>query len=122
MARCLRDRTGIWRLLFPGHQADLDRLHTLSAQELYTAHLTPYLQEATQMLESRLQTSQQDNQALMEKIATQRAEIERLVGGIEGVVKDLEGSVEVMSSGMGRGVDGLRAEVWEMEEEVKAAS
>ena len=106
----------------PRYQADLNRLHTLSAQELYAAHLTPYLQEATQMLESRLQTSQQDNQALMEKIATQRAEIERLVGGIEGVVKDLEGSVEVMGSGMGRGVDGLRAEVWEMEEEVKAAS
>ena len=74
------------------------------------------------MLESRLQISQRENQALMEKIATQRAEIERLVGGIEGVVKDLEGSVEVMGSGMGRGVDGLRAEVWEMEEEVRAAS
>jgi hypothetical protein len=54
----------------------------------------------------------------MEKIAMQRVEIERLVSGIEGVVKDLEGSVEVMGSG----VDGLRAEVWEMEEEVKAAS
>lgn len=74
------------------------------------------------MLESRLQTSQQDNQALAEKIAAQRAEIERLAGGIEGVVRDLEGSVEAMGSGMGRGVEGLRADVWEMEEEVKAAS
>jgi kinetochore protein NNF1 len=112
----------IQHLLFLDIKLNFDRLHTLSAQELYDAHLTPYLQEATQMLELRLRTSQQDNQALMEKIATQRAEIERLVGGIEGVVKDLESSVEVMGSGMGGGVDGLRAEVWEMEEEVKAAS
>jgi kinetochore protein NNF1 len=82
----------------------------------------PYLQQATQTLESRLQSSQRENQALMEKIATQRAEIERLVGGIEGVVRDLEGSVEVMGSGVGRGIEGLRAEVWEMEEEVKGAS
>ena len=102
--------------------ANCDRLHTLSAGDLYAAHLTPYLQQATQMLESRLQHSQQDNQALAEKIAAQRAEIERLVGGIEGIVRDLEGSVEAMGSGMGRGVEGLRAEVWKMEEEVKAAS
>jgi kinetochore protein NNF1 len=112
----------IQHLLFLDVKLNFDSLHTLSAQELYDAHLTPYLQEATQTLELRLRTSQQDNQALMEKIATQRAEIERLVGGIEGVVKDLEGSVEVMGSGMGRGADDLRAEVWEMEEEVKAAS
>ena len=74
------------------------------------------------MLESRLQTSQQDNEALVERIAAQRAEIERLVRGIQGVVRDLEGSVEAMGSGMGRGVEGLRAEVWEMEEEMKAVS
>jgi hypothetical protein len=58
----------------------------------------------------------------MEKIAAQRAEIERLVGGIEGVVRDLEGSVETMGSGVVGGVEDLRAEVWEMEEEVQAAS
>ena len=92
-----------------------------TAEELYTAHLMPYLQRATQMLESRLQFSQQENQALMEKITAQRAEIERLVGGIEGVIRDLEGSVEVMDSGVARGVEGLRTEVWEMEEEAQAA-
>jgi hypothetical protein len=58
----------------------------------------------------------------MEQITAQRAEIERLVNGVKGVVRDLEGSVEVMGSGIGRGVEGLRAEVWEMEEEMKAAS
>jgi kinetochore protein NNF1 len=108
-------------ILVLGDDADCDRLHTLSAEELYAAHLTPYLQEATQILESRLQSSQQENHNLMEKIMAQRAEIERLVSGVEGVVRDLEGSVEVMGSGTGRGMEGLRAEVWEIEEEVKPA-
>lgn len=102
--------------------ADGSRLHTLSADELYAAHLSSCLQQATGTLQSRLASSQQENQQLMEKITSQRAEIERLVGGLEGVVRDLEGSVEVMGSGMGKGVEGLRAEAWEMEEEVKAAS
>ena len=48
--------------------------------------------------------------------------MEQLVGGLEGMIRDLEGSVEVMGGGMGRGVEGLRAEVWEMEEEMKAVS
>lgn len=99
-----------------------NRLHTLSADELYAAHLTPFLQQATETLRARLQSSQQENQRLMERVVAQRAEIERLVGGVEGVVRDLEGSVEVMGGGVGRGVEGLRAEVWEMEGEVKASS
>lgn len=57
----------------------------------------------------------------MQKIAAQRAEMDRLVGGIEGVVRDLEGSVEVMRSELANGMDGLQTDVWEMEEEMKAA-
>ena len=102
--------------------ADMYRPHTLSADELYAAHLTPYLQQATQTLEARLQSSQSDNQQLLERISAQRAEMEQLVGGLEGVVKDLEGSVEVMGGGAGKGVERLTAEVWEMEEELKAVS
>ena len=102
--------------------ANTYRPHTLSADELYAAHLTPYLQQVTQTLEARLQSSQSDNQQLLEKINAQRAVMEQLVGGLEGVVKDLEGSVEVMGGGAGRGVERLRAEVWEMEEELKAVS
>lgn len=56
----------------------------------------------------------------MEKITAQRAEIEQLVNGLEGIVKDIEGSVEAMGAGVGKGVEGLRAEVWEMEQEVQA--
>jgi kinetochore protein NNF1 len=73
------------------------------------------------MLEGRLQESQQENQTLMEKIHGQRAEMETLVKGIESVVADLEGSVQAMAGEVAGGVDALRAETWEMENEVQEA-
>lgn len=92
-----------------------DRPHTLSADELHAAYLTPYLQQATTMLEGRLRDTQEENGVLMQRIGEQRAEMERLVKGLEGVVADLEGSVGAMGDGLGGGVDGLRGEVWDME-------
>ena len=100
--------------------ADVCRPHTLSAEELHDAYLTPYLQQATVTLEDRLRVTQEHNGEMMEKIFAQRAEIERFVNGLEGAVRDVENSVEAMDAGMGRGVEGLRAEVWEMEQEVQA--
>jgi kinetochore protein NNF1 len=99
-----------------------NRPHTLSAEELHTAYLTPYLQQATTMLDTRLKNTQEDNKALMQRITDQRAEMESLVQGLEGVVADLEGSVEVLTAQKGgRGVNGLRAEVREMDTEIHAS-
>ena len=58
----------------------------------------------------------------MEHISDQRQEIARLVGGLEALVHDLEGSVEAMREGDGKGVDGLRTEMWEIEKEAKTMS
>ena len=102
--------------------ADYDRLHTLSAEELHTAHLTPYLQQTTAILEARLKDTQEENGALMRRITEQRLEIESLVQGLEGVVADLEDSIEAMRDDAGGGMDGLRAEIWEMEGEMRAAA
>lgn len=59
-------------------------------QALYLAHLAPYLAQAQSTLNAKLQTTQSQNAQLMEQITEQRAEIERLVGGLEGLVKDLD--------------------------------
>jgi kinetochore protein NNF1 len=99
----------------------IDRPHTLSAEELHEAYLTPYLQQATTLLEGRLMDTQQVNRQLLQSIMEQRKEMEDLVQGLEGLVADLEESVEAMGGGMGGGVEGLRVEVWEMEGEVQAA-
>lgn len=54
------------------------------------------------------------------KINDQRAEIERLVNGLENVVKDIEGSVEALRTSEQGGFNELRNEVWQMEQEVAA--
>lgn len=97
-----------------------DRLHTLSADELYAAHLTPFLREATEDLSSRLHSTQQENAAILSNINDQRAEIERLLNGLEWVAKDIEGSVGAMHTDNGGGVAELKHEVWQMEQEAAA--
>ncbi|KAH0831443.1 hypothetical protein AYO21_06426 [Fonsecaea monophora] len=95
-------------------------LHTLSADELYSAHLTPYLQQATEELNTRLQKSQQENTVMREAVCGQRGEIERLLGSLEHAVKDIEESVEAMYTDESSGVNELREESWQMEQEVAA--
>ncbi|OCT49292.1 putative MIND kinetochore complex component Nnf1 [Cladophialophora carrionii] len=93
-------------------------LHTLSAEELYAAHLTPYLQRATDELNTRIQKSQQENTVILGKINEQRAEIEQLLNGLQHVVKDIEGSVDAMRSNQQTSFDELRSDAWQMEQEV----
>lgn len=94
----------------------------LSAEELHLAYLTPYLQQATTILESRLREKQRDNGMLIHRITEQRTEIESLIKGLEGLVADLEGSVEAMSIEVDGGLNGLTTEIWEMESEIQAAA
>ena len=96
--------------------------YTLTADELYNAHLTPFLQDAASELESTLQSTQRDNHQVMQTIEAQRAEIEQLVAGLEGVVKDIEGSIEAMSSGNANThLAELKNDTWQMEQEVTAS-
>jgi hypothetical protein len=73
------------------------------------------------MLEGRLRERQEENGMLMRKITKQRAEMESLLKGLEGVVADVEGSVGALRAGeTGVGGDGLKAEIWEIEIEMQA--
>lgn len=85
---------------------------------MYAAHLTPYLQEATNELESKLRSTRQDNATLMATIREQRAELEHLLNGLEVVVHDIEGSVQAMRSDEQGGLAELRDDMWQMEQEL----
>jgi kinetochore protein NNF1 len=96
--------------------------HTLAGDELYTAHLIPFLQTASNELQGRLDATQQENQNIMRTIEVQRAEIEKLVAGLEGVVQDIEGSIAALNvNDHNSGVASLRDEAWKMEQEVAAS-
>lgn len=95
----------------------MGRPHTLPPQALYLAHLAPYLAQAQSTLNAKLQTTQSQNAQLMEKITQQRAEIEGLVSGLEGVVRDLEEAKEAVGAVFGDGE--LVKEVLEIDGELR---
>jgi kinetochore protein NNF1 len=68
------------------------RPHTLGAEQLYKAHLTPYLQEAQATLNGKLDETHAQNAELAQTVQAQRREIEKLLAQLESVVTDIEGA------------------------------
>jgi hypothetical protein len=57
---------------------------------------------------------------MMEAINAQRAEMEKLISGLESVINDIQGSVDALTGSEDVSMEGLRRDVWEMEQEVAA--
>ena len=93
------------------------RPHMLPPTRLYLAHLAPYLAETEIDLQAELKQMQDENEHLALGLQGQRDEVERLVAGLETVVRDLESANEVMD-GVVEGGE-LRKELGEMEEELR---
>lgn len=93
--------------------------HTLPPERLYLAHLAPYLRRTESELEGELKRLQFENEELVEGIQGQKEEAERLVGGLEAFITDLERTNEMIS----KEVDGnaVKMEVAVVEEELRAA-
>ncbi|KAI1963516.1 hypothetical protein LOZ58_002350 [Ophidiomyces ophidiicola] len=70
--------------------------HTLGATELYQAHLTPYLAQAQQSLDLKLEETEKHNILLAEKIQRQKEEIRQLLEGMEAIIGDIEGAAKAM--------------------------
>lgn len=68
------------------------RPHTLGAEQLYQAHLTPFLEEAQSNLNEKIDTTNAENATLAQEIQGQRVEIENLMLSLESVVGDLDGA------------------------------
>lgn len=99
-----------------GEDEPQKEMHLLSADELHTALLHNYVVKVVGETEGKLASTQKENREIMEGVKRQREEIERLVAGIEGVVRDIDGAVKALEDG---GTDhDLRREIWEIETEV----
>ncbi|KAJ5176488.1 uncharacterized protein N7482_002365 [Penicillium canariense] len=92
--------------------------HTLGAEELYTAHLTPYLQEAQSTLNSRLEETHAQNAKLAQTVQAQRLEIETLLAHLESVVTDIEGAATAATEFSKE--HHIRQDAVQMDEEVNA--
>ncbi|KAB2574385.1 hypothetical protein DBV05_g6978 [Lasiodiplodia theobromae] len=89
--------------------------HTLPAETLALAHLQPFLSAQSETLQSELSTTQKANTQLLSEIQAQRAELAALMSGLEHVVKDLEGSVDMLSKD---GVQSLTQEILDIDDEL----
>ncbi|KAJ9214903.1 hypothetical protein DTO166G4_3495 [Paecilomyces variotii] len=101
-----------------GEEGSVVGPHTLGAEELYKAHLAPYLRDAQDALNEKLEATQAQNAELAEKIRQQRLEIESLLSGLEAIVADVEGAATATAQYSKE--NSLREEVVKMDEEVRA--
>ncbi|RDW93181.1 PMF1/NNF1 family protein [Aspergillus mulundensis] len=94
--------------------------HTLPPDELFRAHLTPQLEKTKAVLDGKIQITETENLELAQRVQAQRAEIERLLAGLETVVADVEGAAAAATE---YGCENnLRKDAMQMDEEVKAVS
>ncbi|KAL4950855.1 Nnf1-domain-containing protein [Aspergillus filifer] len=92
--------------------------HTLPPDDLFRAHLTPQLEKTKEVLDGKIQDTEVQNVELAQKVQAQRAEIERLLAGLESVVADVEGAAAAATEYGSE--NNLRKEALQMDEEVKA--
>jgi kinetochore protein NNF1 len=76
----------------------------------------PFLEQQAAAMSTSLAETQQANTTLLPVVTAQRAEIEALVRGLEGVVADLEASAGIMSQD---DVQGLGAEIRQIEKQMR---
>lgn len=98
----------------------LHSLHTLGAEDLYRAHLTPYLQEAKSELDHKLEATHAENAELAQTVQAQRLEIEKLLSHLESVVTDIEGAAAAATQFSNE--NHIRQDAVKMDEEVNARS
>jgi len=90
------------------------RPHLLPPSQILAAHLSPTLASAQSQLNAKLQTTQSQNATLYQTILEQRAEIEHLMEGLEGCVRDLEEADGKLAGEVG-GLNSVVREVREVE-------
>jgi kinetochore protein NNF1 len=96
---------------------DHGRPHTLPPSDLLTAHLSPFLLEQQALLTTSLTAVEKETVQLGGVIQEQRAEIEKLVAGLEAMMRDVEKAAGMVQDGAV--MDGLGGEVREMEAQLR---
>ena len=92
------------------------RPHTLPAAQLYLAHLSSSLTQASQDIQQQQEVTQAENSELLDRVLQQRSEIATLVQGLENVVADLDASVAALKP---EELDALREEGRDVDEEMR---
>ncbi|KAI9737079.1 MAG: hypothetical protein M1834_000669 [Cirrosporium novae-zelandiae] len=92
-------------------------MHLLKPDELFLAHLGPSLQQAQKSLSEKLEATQTENKDLATSIKHQKKEIEKLLGNLKSIIRDLEGAAEALGETTEK--ENLKSNIVEMETELK---
>lgn len=71
--------------------------HLLPPSALLAAHMAPFLERQTENLTQQLEETQRGNVEIAEEIRNQRGTIENTIGGLENLIRDIEGAAEALS-------------------------
>ncbi|PYH42773.1 Nnf1-domain-containing protein [Aspergillus saccharolyticus JOP 1030-1] len=94
--------------------------HTLPPDELFRAHLLPFMQETRLTLKTKIESVQNENSKLAQRVQAQRENIQNLLSSLESVVADLEGAAAAATQFSCD--NNLRQEAAKMDVEVRAQS
>jgi len=83
--------------------------HLLPPASLLAAHLGPFLRDQTDTITQTLAAIQADNASVADAITSQRAEIEGLLRGVEGIARDLQAAAAALQTS--EEVKGIEAEL-----------
>ena len=70
----------------------------LPPASLLNMHFSPCVQDQSNSLESQLRNVQQSNSELINQVLAQREEIEALMAGLEGVIRDVDEAAQKLGS------------------------
>ncbi|KAI5294058.1 hypothetical protein KEM55_006788 [Ascosphaera atra] len=97
--------------------------HTLNGEELYKAHLAPYLIKTQMRLDAQTKEAEFENVRLAETIQQQRQQIQQLLAKVESVVSDVEAAAKAtaefptqqrMGAGLRKEAEGLHEQATAM--------
>ena len=91
-------------------------LHELAPQQLFLAHLAPYLNDTKTQLDGKMSQVQNENAHLIQSIKEQEAEIEKMVHGLENIITDLDNGSATLHATTEDGT--LRREAREIDGEI----
>ena len=99
-----------------GTLTDESRMHEVPPQQLFLAHLVPYLKETRAKIEADMVQLQDENETLMKGIQEQEEEVENIVNVLEATIRDLEAANGVMEEVVNNG--DVKREAGEVDKEI----
>ncbi|KAL9089512.1 MAG: hypothetical protein Q9159_002552 [Coniocarpon cinnabarinum] len=81
--------------------------HLMPPEALLKAHLSSFVKEEGEGVQRRIHDVEGKNQELIQEVKSQREEIEGLIAGLEGIVKDVEAANGVLRGGEMEGMEAI---------------